>query len=160
MTIEPGRAIDTALIDEIKAAREANGWTQAQLADLTQGAVSKEALSGYETGHRMMRVAVAWELAQALNINLSELIERAEANLAFGRTLFTINIPRLLASTGTDLAPVRAWILATHGSPAHAQTRLRITETAMTALCELLQISTEECIARFAPYTIGPRRER
>lgn len=71
-------SFSAALLDEFRDARKGRGWTQARLAGRTRGSILKVALAGYETGHRALRVSVAWILARALNVDLSLLIDRAE----------------------------------------------------------------------------------
>ncbi len=81
-------------LPRLKEVRELHGWSQARLAE--ESAVSRDSISNYETGQREAWPATAKKLADALNVEIADLIEparelavsgKAEAPRGPGRTL-------------------------------------------------------------------------
>jgi transcriptional regulator with XRE-family HTH domain len=81
-------------LPRLKEVRELHGWSQARLAE--ESAVSRDSISNYETGQREAWPATAKKLADALDVEIADLIEparelavsgKAEAPRGAGRTL-------------------------------------------------------------------------
>lgn len=70
------------IVYEIRRLRVDKSWSQTDLADRTQGAVSKAALASYELGHTRLPLSVLWELAHALGTTAAAIIAAAETAAA------------------------------------------------------------------------------
>jgi transcriptional regulator with XRE-family HTH domain len=62
-------------LPRLKEVRELHGWSQTKLAE--ESDVSRDSISNYETGQREAYPATAKKLADALNVEIAELIEPA-----------------------------------------------------------------------------------
>lgn len=144
-----------ALLGGVRKARNILGWTQADLAQRTHGVISTAALAGYESGHRRLRINVAWTLAAALGLDLSTLIGRAEHTASEGGVWMQLTVWHLLHTTDHDLAPVRRWLQAAHPEPVGLATKTALTNDAITALATLMRITNTECRQRLAPYIVA-----
>ena len=69
-TVQP---FDVALGQRLRHVREARGWTQAQLAAAV--GLTQDAISLYERGKRSMRVETLVDIARALDVPLSLLLD-------------------------------------------------------------------------------------
>ena len=67
---------DVALGQRLRRVREAHGWTQAQLAAAV--GLTQDAISLYERGKRSMRVETVVDVARALDVPLSLLLDTHE----------------------------------------------------------------------------------
>lgn len=62
------------MAERLRSAREAQGWTQAELADSTDGEISQGAIGNYEQGTRAISVERALVLAELLNTHAAYLL--------------------------------------------------------------------------------------
>jgi transcriptional regulator with XRE-family HTH domain len=69
-------------LPRLREARELRGWSQGVLAE--KAGVSRDSISNYETGHREAYPATARKLADALDVDIADLIE--EVVLGIGVT--------------------------------------------------------------------------
>ena len=76
------QAFAAAVCRVMRESRRRQKLTQAEVAQRTDGLVSKAALANYETGHRSLRVDVLWVIAGALGEDLGALLSAAERNVA------------------------------------------------------------------------------
>jgi transcriptional regulator with XRE-family HTH domain len=60
-------------LPRLKEVRELHGWSQTKLAE--EADVSRDSISNYETGHREAYPATAKRLADALDVEIADLIE-------------------------------------------------------------------------------------
>jgi transcriptional regulator with XRE-family HTH domain len=60
----------------LREVRELRGWSQSKLAE--ESDVSRDGISNYETGHREAWPSTARKLADALGVEISDLVARAE----------------------------------------------------------------------------------
>lgn len=74
------RAVMRLLVTE----RRKQKLTQLEVAHRTNGAVTKASLANYETGHRSLRIEVAWVIARALNLDIGTICQRASAEVLDG----------------------------------------------------------------------------
>ena len=70
------------VVYEIRRLRVDKSWSQTDLADRTQGAVSKAALASYELGHTRLPLSVLREVAQALGTTAGAIVAAAETAAA------------------------------------------------------------------------------
>lgn len=93
-------------LPRLKEVRELHGWSQTKLAE--ESGVSRDSISNYETGHREAYPATAKKLADALEVEIADLIEparevvlpKAEAPRGAGREDIPENLDRLLEQRG------------------------------------------------------------
>jgi transcriptional regulator with XRE-family HTH domain len=83
-------------LPRLKEVRELHGWSQAKLSE--ESAVSRDSISNYETGQREAWPATAKKLADALNVEIADLIEPAREPTVSGKS----EAPRGAARTLTD----------------------------------------------------------
>jgi transcriptional regulator with XRE-family HTH domain len=63
-------------LTRLREVRELRGWSQSKLAE--ESDVSRDGISNYETGHREAWPSTARKLADALGVEISDLVARAE----------------------------------------------------------------------------------
>jgi transcriptional regulator with XRE-family HTH domain len=139
------QAFAAAVCRVMRESRRRQKLTQAEVAQRTNGLVSKAALANYETGHRSLRVDVLWVIAGALGEDLGALLSAAERNVAFRPSSFgsgsiTVDVHEVLASSDPRLAVVKRWIELRANS---ATTTLD--DGAIGALAALMNMRAEEC---------------
>jgi transcriptional regulator with XRE-family HTH domain len=66
----------------LREVRELRGWSQSKLAE--ESDVSRDGISNYETGHREAWPSTARKLADALGVEISDLVARAEELVPLG----------------------------------------------------------------------------
>ncbi|MDQ2740653.1 MAG: helix-turn-helix domain-containing protein [Actinomycetota bacterium] len=139
-----------ALSAELRDARRRRGLTQSALAARTGDLISQAAIANYETGHRSLRMAAFWVLAQALDVDSAELVAGAE--LAIGTrprrdtSFVPVRVADVLASTNPTLAPVQRWMSIRHASGVLSGGLIeRIDDDALAALANLMGMTVAEC---------------
>jgi putative transcriptional regulator len=70
-------------LPRLKEVRELHGWSQKKLAE--ESGVSRDSISNYETGHRDAWPATAKKLADALDVEIADLLEPAQELSASGK---------------------------------------------------------------------------
>jgi transcriptional regulator with XRE-family HTH domain len=150
--VEPGQeAFAGAVAGQLRAARLRRKLTQAQLADLTHGRVSKAALANYETRQRSLRIDVFWVLVRALGEDPATLLSAAERESGYGidesDAPVTVNAAAIQASTDSRLAPVQRWfkLRLRIGTTGVHPTSLTLDATAISALAELMGTTQADC---------------
>jgi transcriptional regulator with XRE-family HTH domain len=140
-------AFARALCRAIRDSRRRQHLTQADLAQRTNGLLSKAALANYETGHRSLRVDVLWVIAQALGEDIKTLVDSADLQVrrapsANAGNPITIRVDEVLASTDPRLAAVKRWVELRATGP---QTMMILDDGVITALATLMGMSVPEC---------------
>ena len=69
-------------LTRLREVRELRGWSQSKLAE--ESDVSRDGISNYETGHREAWPSTAKKLADALGVEISDLVARAEELVPLG----------------------------------------------------------------------------
>jgi transcriptional regulator with XRE-family HTH domain len=105
------RAIARALGEELRRAREASGWTRAQLVARLPSGIGDRTLVAYEHGARQLTVTRLVELAAALGITAPELLGKAlqKALLELQNLALKIDLRRLITETNDQFRPVAKW---------------------------------------------------
>jgi transcriptional regulator with XRE-family HTH domain len=70
-------------LPRLKEVRELHGWSQTKLTE--ESGVSRDSISNYETGHRGAYPATAKKLADALGVEIADLIEPARELATSGK---------------------------------------------------------------------------
>ena len=139
------QAFAAAVCRVMRESRRRQKLTQAEVAQRTNGLVSKAALANYETGHRSLRVDVLWVIAGALGEDLGALLSAAERNVAFrpsfGSGAITVDVHEVMASSDPRLAVVKRWIELR----ANSATTTTLDDGAIGALAALMNVRAEEC---------------
>jgi transcriptional regulator with XRE-family HTH domain len=106
-----GAAIARALGEELRRAREACGWSRAQLVARLASGIGDRTLVSYEHGARQLTVARLVELAEALSITAPELLAQAlqKAQLELQNLVLRIDLHRLLVDTDDQFRPMLQW---------------------------------------------------
>ena len=140
------QAFAAAVCRVMRESRRRQKLTQAEVAQRTNGLVSKAALANYETGHRSLRVDVLWVIAGALGEDLGELLSAAERNVStrtspFGSGSITVDVHEVMASPDPRLSIVKRWFeLRANSSPS-----MTLDEGAIAALAALMNVRPDEC---------------
>jgi transcriptional regulator with XRE-family HTH domain len=105
------RAIARALGEELRRAREASGWTRAQLVARLPSGIGDRTLVAYEHGARQLTVARLVELAGVLSTTAPEILKQAlqKAQLELRNLVLRIDLRGLLADTDDRFRPVLQW---------------------------------------------------
>jgi transcriptional regulator with XRE-family HTH domain len=78
-------------LGRLREVRELRGWSQSKLAE--ESDVSRDGISNYETGHREAWPSTAKKLADALGVEISDLVTRAEELVPLGEALPPAGLP-------------------------------------------------------------------
>lgn len=70
-------------LTRLREVRELHGWSQSRLAE--ESGVSRDGISNYETGHREAWPSTAKKLADALGVEIADLVARAEEPALAGK---------------------------------------------------------------------------
>lgn len=98
-------------LTRLREVRELRGWSQSKLAE--ESGVSRDGISNYETGHREAWPATAKKVADALGVEISDLVARAEEPvLAAGKA----EAPREAGPTEEQWPPAFVEWLKEHGA--------------------------------------------
>ncbi len=140
------QAFAAAVCRVMRESRRRQKLTQAEVAQRTNGLVSKAALANYETGHRSLRVDVLWVIAGALGEDLGALLSAAERNVAtrpspYGSGSITVDVHEVMASPDPRLGVVKRWFELR----ATSATTTTLDDGAIAALAALMNVRPEEC---------------
>jgi len=103
------RAIARALGDELRQAREAGGWTRAQLVARLPSGIGDRTLVAYEHGARQLTVNRLVELAAALGITAPELLRQALQRARLRNLVLKVDLRGLLTDADEHFRPVIQW---------------------------------------------------
>ena len=140
------QAFAAAVCRVMRESRRRQKLTQAEVAQRTNGLVSKAALANYETGHRSLRVDVLWVIAGALGEDLGTLLSAAERHVAtrpspFGSGAINVDVHEVMASSDPRLAVVKRWFELR----ANSSTTMTLDDGAIGALAALMNVRPDEC---------------
>ena len=140
------QAFAAAVCRVMRESRRRQKLTQAEVAQRTNGLVSKAALANYETGHRSLRVDVLWVIAGALGEDLGTLLSAAERNVAtrpspFGTGSIAVDVQEVMASSDPRLAVVKRWFELR----ANSSSTMTLDDGAIHALAALMNVRPDEC---------------
>lgn len=147
-----GDGFATSMRAVLRTVRKERGWTQADLAARTDGAVTKAALAGYEIGHRSLRLSTFWILARALGYSCAELTARAERTMEGRGPHLRIRVQQVLHTTDPALQPVRTWLRSGYPQGAAALSVEPLPDGAVTALANLMGVAPDECRRRLSHF--------
>jgi transcriptional regulator with XRE-family HTH domain len=149
-------AIARAIGDELRRAREAEGWSRAQFVARLPSGIGDRTLLAYEHGTRMLTVLRLLELCNGLGVAAPTLLSLAlqRANLFLQNLVLRIDLHALVDSRNEKFRPMVQW----------ARNKLNrhpdgVTELAPSAVIELadfigcLHQDLALYLARFAPDT-------
>lgn len=104
------RAFARILGQEIRRAREARGWTRAQLVERLPSGIGDRTLLSYEHGIRFLTVVRFVEICRALGVAASELLHRAMEKARDLRAFsLRVNLRAVLRDKQDEFEPVRMW---------------------------------------------------
>lgn len=140
------QAFAAAVCRVMRESRRRQKLTQAEVAERTNGLVSKAALANYETGHRSLRVDVLWVIAGALGEDLGALLSAAERTVAtrpspFGSGSIAVDVQEVMASSDPRLAVVKRWFELR----ANSSSTMTLDDGAIAALAALMNVRPDEC---------------
>lgn len=140
------QAFAAAVCRVMRESRRRQKLTQAEVAQRTNGLVSKAALANYETGHRSLRVDVLWVIAGALGEDLGALLSAAERTVAtrpspFGSGSIAVDVQEVMASSDPRLAVVKRWFELR----ANSSSTMTLDDGAIAALAALMNVRPDEC---------------
>lgn len=105
------KVISRAIGEELRRARESNGWSRAQLVALLPSGIGDRTLLSYEHGTRHLTALRLIELCHALGISaatlLNQALQRARINLQ--NLNLRINLRYLLNDYNEKFRPMHQW---------------------------------------------------
>lgn len=104
------RAFARILGQEIRRAREARGWTRAQLVERLPSGIGDRTLLSYEHGIRFLTVVRFVEICRALGVAASEILHKAMEKARDLRAFsLRVNLRAVLRDKQDEFEPVRLW---------------------------------------------------
>jgi transcriptional regulator with XRE-family HTH domain len=106
----PDRAFAKVLGQEIRRAREAKGWTRAELVEQLPSGIGDRTLLSYEHGTRQITVSRFIEISKALGVAAVELLDEALRKARDLRTFsLHVNLRAILDDHQARFEPIRTW---------------------------------------------------
>jgi transcriptional regulator with XRE-family HTH domain len=140
-----------ALGDELRRARNRQGWTRKDLQARLGQDVALQTLATYELGTRPLSVARLIELAGALDVSVLEILSRTLGRVGDVDQISRLEIDiRAVAGDRTaELAPLRRWAAAClrHALPGEP-TLAQLDQPAIVRLAEICGLGVEELTAK------------
>jgi transcriptional regulator with XRE-family HTH domain len=105
------RAISRAVGEELRRAREAKGWSRAQLVGMLPSGIGDRTLLSYEHGTRHLTVLRLVELCRALGVAAPVLLNQAlqRSQLHLQNLVLQIDLRKLLHDKGDKFRPMHQW---------------------------------------------------
>jgi transcriptional regulator with XRE-family HTH domain len=105
------RAISRAVGEELRRAREAKGWSRAQLVGMLPSGIGDRTLLSYEHGTRHLTVLRLVELCRALGVAAPSLLNQAlqRARIHLQNLVLQIDLRQLLADNSDTYRPMSQW---------------------------------------------------
>jgi transcriptional regulator with XRE-family HTH domain len=105
------RAISRAVGEELRRAREAKGWSRAQLVAMLPSGIGDRTLLSYEHGTRHLTVLRLVELCRALGVAAPTLLNQAlqRARIHLQNLVLQIDLRQLLADKSDTFRPMFQW---------------------------------------------------
>lgn len=135
------KALSRAIGHELRRAREAKGWTRAQLVECLPSGIGDRTLLSYEHGTRHLTVNRFLELCRALGVTAPTLLTQAlqRARLELANLVLQVDLRSLVKDESTKFRPMTQW----------ARNKLN---KCPNGVAEILPSSVEE-LANFVGYT-------
>jgi transcriptional regulator with XRE-family HTH domain len=108
---ESEKAISRALGEELRRAREAKGWSRAQLVSRLPSGIGDRTLLSYEHGTRQLTALRFIELCRALEVAAPVLLNQAlqRARLHLQNLVLHVNLRYLLNDRSDTFRPMHQW---------------------------------------------------
>ncbi len=105
------RTISRAVGEELRRAREAKGWSRAQLVIMLPSGIGDRTLLSYEHGTRHLTVLRLVELCRALGVPAPALLHQAlqRARIHLQNLVLQIDLRQLLADESDTFRPMVQW---------------------------------------------------
>lgn len=105
------KAISRAIGEELRRAREANGWSRGQLVGRLPSGIGDRTLLSYEHGTRHLTVIRFIELCAALDVAAPTLLNQGlqRARLQLQNVVLQINLRDLLSDRNDRFLPIIPW---------------------------------------------------
>jgi len=107
---ESDRAFARVLGQEIRKAREARGWTRAELVEQLPSGIGDRTLLSYEHGIRALTVTRFIEICKTLGVAAAEILDRALEKARDLRAFsLSVDLRAVLRDQRAEFEPVRLW---------------------------------------------------
>lgn len=105
------KAISRAIGEELRRAREANGWTRGQLVSRLPSGIGDRTLLSYEHGTRHLTVLRFIELCAVLDVSAPTLLNQGlqRARLRLQNIVLQVNLRDLLSDRNDKFRPIIPW---------------------------------------------------
>lgn len=149
----PDKVLARALGEEIRIAREANGWTRLQMVERLPSQIGDRTLLSYEHGLRHLTVIRLIELCRELGEEAPAMLNRALRRAHELRTVsLKVDLDAVRRDQRSEFAPVRRWaIKKLRDDPDSA--KIKLPPSAVRELAGLLgysQFTLADYLARFS----------
>lgn len=156
------KAIARALGEELRRAREARGWSRAQLVELLPSRIGERTLLSYEHGGRQLTVLRLIELSEALGVPASVVFAQAlqRARLYLHNLVLRVDLRQLLKNGNSTYRSVFPWALnRLHDSEDGV---IEVTPTGVRELAAFIGRTVVELstyLTKFTPQDVGKEVE-
>ena len=105
------KALSRAIGHELRRAREAKGWSRAQLVECLPSGIGDRTLLSYEHGTRHLTVSRFLELCRALGVTAPTLLTQAlqRARLELANLVLQVDLRSLVKDESTKFRPMTQW---------------------------------------------------
>lgn len=148
------KAISRAIGEELRRAREANGWSRGHLVARLPSGISDRTLLTYEHGTRHLTLVRFLEICRALGVSgpilLNQALQRARIHLA--NLVLRVDVRQLVAQRDEEFLPMVLW--AHNKLIKHPDGVVEVTPSAVVELADFIGCSEVELanyLARFVP---------
>jgi transcriptional regulator with XRE-family HTH domain len=147
-------AVARAIGEELRRARDARGWTRAQVVALLPSGIGERTLLSYEHGTRQLSVLRLLELCDALGVTASSVLNLAlqRARLLLENLALQVDLHALLNDQRPQEPPLAQW--ASNKLCRHPDGIVELVPAAVLELADVMGCDQSELAARlsrFAP---------
>ncbi|MGB3438019.1 MAG: helix-turn-helix transcriptional regulator [Actinophytocola sp.] len=149
--------VSRVLGDELLSLRRGHGWTRRDLLERSGLDIALQTLATYELGTRQCTVVRLWELMEAMEEPLDELVIRVMQRIGEQQVSgLIVDLRAAARTTMTDLGPFKAWARVRLRTSPESQTPfVRLGRAALEALAKVCGIDLDYLVRRLRDRRTG-----
>ncbi|WP_460400236.1 helix-turn-helix domain-containing protein [Actinophytocola sediminis] len=148
--VQRAEKVSRVLGDELLSLRKEHGWTRRDLLNRSGLDIALQTLATYELGTRQCTVVRLWELTEALQVPMDELVIRVMQRIGERKiSALIVDLRAAARTTVTVLKPLSAWArVRLRTSPESHSPFVCLGRTALESLAMVCKIDTAELVHR------------